>query len=43
MNQRQRCSNVALPLAKMINAGLKEGQTLLPFANGTRADPTILS
>ncbi|CZR69022.1 uncharacterized protein PAC_18923 [Phialocephala subalpina] len=41
MNQRQRCNTLTLPLAKIVNAGLKEGQTLQPFANGTRADPTL--
>jgi len=43
MNQRQRCNNITMRLAKQANAGLGEGQTLLPFANGTRADPTVTS
>lgn len=41
MNQRQRCLGLTTNLAKRINQGLGEGQTLLPFANGTRVDPTI--
>lgn len=41
MNQRQRCNTLTLPLAKVMNAGLQAGQTLQPFANGTRADPTL--
>jgi hypothetical protein len=41
MNQRQRCNTLTLPLAKIINAGLKKGQSLQPFANGTRFDPTV--
>ncbi|KUJ06636.1 alpha/beta-hydrolase [Mollisia scopiformis] len=41
MNQRQRCNTLTLPLAKVANAGLKAGETLQPFANGTRADPTL--
>jgi hypothetical protein len=43
LNQRQRCNSLVLPLAKANNAGLKKGQTLQPFANGTRSDPTLLS
>jgi len=43
MNQRQRCNNITMRLAKQANAGLNEGQTLLPFANGTRVDPTVTS
>ncbi|KAE8440962.1 hypothetical protein EG329_006151 [Mollisiaceae sp. DMI_Dod_QoI] len=41
LNQRQRCNTLTLPLAKISNAGLQKGQTLQPFANGTRADPTL--
>ena len=43
LNQRQRCITLTLPLSKRINAGLGANQTLQPFANGTRVDPTILS
>lgn len=41
MNQRQRCLSLTTNLAKRINQGLGQGQTLLPFANGTKVDPTI--
>lgn len=41
VNQRQRCLGMVTGLAKRINQGLGEGGTLLPFANGTRVDPTL--
>lgn len=41
MNQRQRCLGLSTGLAKRINQGLGQNQTLLPFANGTRPDPTL--
>lgn len=41
MNQRQRCLGLMTGLAKRINLGLGEGQTMPEFANGTRADPTL--
>lgn len=41
MNQRQRCDAITLRLTKQNNANLKAGQTLAPFANGTRVDPTL--
>ncbi|KAH7374143.1 Alpha/Beta hydrolase protein [Cadophora sp. MPI-SDFR-AT-0126] len=41
MDQRTRCNELVLPLSKAINAGLRERQSLLPFANGTRMDPTV--
>ncbi|PVH71708.1 alpha/beta-hydrolase, partial [Cadophora sp. DSE1049] len=40
MDQRTRCNGLVLPLSKAANAGLREGETLQPFANGTRLDPT---
>ena len=40
MDQRTRCNELVLPLSKAANAGLREGESLLPFANGTRMDPT---
>ncbi|KAG4438236.1 hypothetical protein IFR05_006264 [Cadophora sp. M221] len=43
LDQRSRCNGLVLPLSKAINAGLKEGASLLPFANGTRVDPTLSS
>ncbi|KAH9214698.1 Alpha/Beta hydrolase protein, partial [Leptodontidium sp. 2 PMI_412] len=41
LGQRASCNGPVLPLSKAVNAGLREGQMLLPFANGTKADPTI--
>lgn len=41
MNQRQRCLSLTTNLAKRINLGLGEGQTMPDFANGTRVDPTL--
>lgn len=41
MNQRQRCLSLTTNLAKRINLGLGEGQTMPDFANGTRTDPTL--
>lgn len=41
LNQRQRCLGVVLPLAKAVALGLKEGEDLPVFANGTRDDPTL--
>lgn len=41
MGQRERCVGLTMPISKAINAGLKRGQTLLPFANGTKADVTL--
>lgn len=41
MNQRHRCISITMPISKAINAGLKKGQTLLPFANGTAKDVTL--
>lgn len=42
MNQRQRCLSLSLPLSKRINQGLGANQTMPAFANGTRADPTLV-
>lgn len=41
LNQRDRCNTLTLPLAKAINIGLKAGESLPPFANGTAQDPTL--
>ncbi|KAK6581002.1 hypothetical protein PZA11_006490 [Diplocarpon coronariae] len=41
LNQRQRCGQLIIPIAKATIAGLKEGQTLPPFANGIGTDPTL--
>ncbi|KAK0123832.1 hypothetical protein ONS95_008826 [Cadophora gregata] len=41
MDQRARCLGLVLPLSKRVNVGLKEGESLPPFANGTRVDPTL--
>ncbi|POS78468.1 carboxylesterase [Diaporthe helianthi] len=41
MNQRQRCLSLTTNLAKRVNLGLGEGQTMPEFANGTRPDPTL--
>lgn len=42
MTQRQRCVKLIMPISKAMNAGLKEGEVLPPFANGTLAkDPTL--
>lgn len=41
LDQRRRCVGVTLPLSKAVALGLSEGETLPPFANGTREDPTL--
>lgn len=41
LNQRQRCLSQTLNFSKRINLGLGANQTVPPFANGTRADPTL--
>ena len=41
MDQRMRCNELVLPLSKAANAGLRQGESLQPFANGTRMDPTL--
>lgn len=43
MNQRQRCLSLTTNLSKRINLGLGANQTLPAFANGTRADPTLVA
>ncbi|MBW0545653.1 hypothetical protein O181_085368 [Austropuccinia psidii MF-1] len=43
LNQRERCLCLTTSLAKRINLGLSKGETLPPFANGTKADPTKIS
>ncbi|PSN73046.1 alpha/beta-hydrolase [Corynespora cassiicola Philippines] len=41
MKQRERCVSLSTNMAKRVNLGLREGQALPAFANGTRADPTL--
>lgn len=41
LNQRQRCLSRMLNYAKRINIGLGANQSVPPFANGTRTDPTL--
>lgn len=41
LNQRTRCVAHMLSLSKAVAEGLSEGETLPPFANGTREDPTL--
>ncbi|MBW0516732.1 hypothetical protein O181_056447 [Austropuccinia psidii MF-1] len=43
MNQRKRCLCLTTNLAKRINVGLGKNETLPPFANGTKPDPTRLA
>lgn len=42
LDQRQRCLTFTTGLAKRINLGLGANETLPPFANGTRTDPTLV-
>lgn len=41
MTQRQRCRGITGMMGKGKVAALKAGQTLAPFANGTRMDPVL--